>query len=400
MGILADLGLEVIGIDIDTKKVEMIKNGESPIVEKGLDTLFQKNKDKIKASTNFKQIINTNITFICVGTPSNSDGSVDLSFVMNSARCIGKILGKKDQYHLVVLRSTVPPGASRNVIRVLENESGKKCGRDFGYCMNPEFLREGNAIKDFLNPSFTIIGEFDETSGDMLETFYKQIKVNNGGSIHKMSLEAAEIFKYLNNAFHAIKVAFANEVARLCNQFEVDAATLMKIFVQDTVLNISPYYLRPGYAFGGSCLPKDVRGILSFSEVSLPLVRSALESNQEHIMWSAKKIFREEVKNACVIGVSFKKGTGDIRESPYVALMRVLRNKEIKVYYYDPIAEVSEFKKINAPEDLYKLDLDVIIIGSGNGIKDLNLKKFKKIIDLQGAYKEKYKGLKTYTSLI
>lgn len=419
MGCISEKGVEVIGIDVDPQKIYTItKKCLPPINEEGLDELFQRNKRKIKATTDYGTLKDTDISFICVGTPSNEDGSVNLSQVFDATRKIGAVLKSKEEYHLIVLVSTVPPGTSRKVVRILEKESKKKCGVGFGYCMNPEFLREGKAIKDFFNPPFIIIGEYDRKSGDLLEEFYGIMGMRSEDNVYRMSLESAEIFKYINNAFHAVKVAFANEVLRICSQFNVDTQYLMEIFVKDKKLNISPYYLKPGYAFGGSCIPKDVRGLLSFSRVSIPLIEATLKSNQEHIMWSLQKIFSENPKRVCIVGISFKKGTGDIRESQYVALMKLLIDSGIEVCYYDPLVDLATVKsnrksltspklllnlnslRAETPEEVYRKNVDLLIIGSGNGIEDLDMTKFAKIIDLQGTYRSKYKHLKNYESLV
>jgi len=419
VGILSDKGYHIIGIDKDIYKVErVLEEKKPPIFEKELDNLFLKNSNRIEVQSNFCDVFTDGyIIFICVGTPPNTDGSVNLEYVFSVTKEIAPCLKEANHYILVVLRSTVPPGTSRNVIEILEKESGRKCGRDFGFCMNPEFLREGKAVEDFLNPPFTIIGEYDKKSGDTLENFYRDIGIKK--EIYRISLESAEIFKYINNAFHAIKVAFTNEIARLCKEFKIDPTTLMEIFVKDKILNLSPYYMKPRFAFGGSCLPKDVKGILSFSPTKLPLIHASLVSNKEHIEWSLDQILSYNPKKVCVVGITFKRGTGDIRNSPYITLMRLLLEYGIDVYYYDPLVttsentirmekelkEISKKKKISkvkitSPNDVYGEFIDMLIIGSGNGIEHFDLSKFKLIIDLQGLLKKELKNMPNYKSLV
>jgi len=416
LGVIAKKGRTVIGIDVDNEKVNRILNEKKPpIKEKGLDDLFLENKDNIRPYSDFSNIARGDITFICVGTPSDKDGSANLQYIYSAVSEIGNILQEINDYHLIVLRSTVPPGTSNRVVKILESRSGKRCGRDFGYCMNPEFLREGRAIEDFFNPPFTIIGEYDKKSGDILEKFYRDIGVNS--NIYRLPLMDAEIFKYINNIFHAIKVSFTNEVSRVCKELDIDPVRLMKIFAEDKILNISPYYMKPGYAFGGSCLPKDVRAFLSFSPIKTPLVEASLSSNVQHIKWSVDKILRYHPKSVCIMGLSFKNGTDDIRQSPYVTLLRLLLEHGIATYYYDPIVDLEntiqtcEVKKIAEKTDLGRIkifstsqvndmDIEVLIIGSYRNIEGMNLSKFRKVIDLQGIFKDEFKNLPNYVSII
>ena len=336
---LADLGHEVTGVDVNPTKVEDILRGESPVAEKGLRDLIRKGLDsgRLTATTSGEEAVRgSEISIICVGTPSDRRGGQNLEYVGSVAREIGVALGKMDHDHVVVVRSTVFPGTTeRLVIPALEVFSGKEAGVDFGVCMNPEFLREGTAIEDFYSPARTVIGQLDKRSGDILEELYRAIEA----PIVRTEIRVAEMIKYTDNAFHALKVSFANEIGRLCQALGIDSHEVMDIFAMDRKLNLSPYYLKPGYAFGGSCLPKDVRALITEGrrrDVPLPLLEAVLETNEKQMQLGLERVMATGKRRIGILGMSFKPGTDDLRESPVARLVRELIGHGYDVRIYDP----------------------------------------------------------------
>ena len=325
----------VTGIDVDPVKVEIIDNGKSPIVEEGLDELINRtvNLGFLKATTN--NIPDSDISIICVGTPSNENGSLDLKFFKQVGEDIGKFLKEIDHYHVVVNRSTVIPGTLEDVlVPILEMHSGKKMGRDFGVCMNPEFMREGTSIFDYYNPPLTHIGSSDEKSAKIVEQLYDNIDA----PVYHSSIKVAEMLKYASNTFHAIKVTFANEIGILCKKLQIDSHEVMEIFCKDTKLNISNYYLKPGFAFGGSCLPKDLRAITykaRESDIETPLLNSLTLSNKNQVENAFNLISKLNKKKIAFVGLSFKAGTDDLRESPIVDLIERLIGKGYQISVFD-----------------------------------------------------------------
>ena len=277
----------------------------------------------------------SDVSLICVGTPSNGNGSLDLHYVENVCDEIGKALASKPGYHVVAVRSTVLPGTvQKQLIPLLEDRSGKRAGTHFGVCMNPEFLREGSAIRDYYHPSQVVIGEFDKPSGDALQKLYVAVD----GPIMRTTIQAAEMLKYACNAFHAVKISFANEIGNLCLAHGVDGQQLMALFCQDHQLNISPAYLKPGFAFGGSCLPKDLHALLHRAkeqDLIVPLLSAVLESNQLQIHRGIALVEQTGRKRIGVLGLSFKAGTDDVRESPSVPLVETLLGRGYQVRVYD-----------------------------------------------------------------
>lgn len=335
---LADNGNRVVGVDVNPTKVEIIKQGRSPIIEKGLNELVQRGiqQDSLVASTDTRQaVLDSELSFVCVGTPSNGNGNIDLTYVRRVCEQIGSALAEKQNYHVVVLRSTMLPGSTQEiVIPTLEASSGKVAGLDFGVCFNPEFLREGSSIEDFYNPPFTIIGAEDPKAAQALANVYSML---TAPTFH-IHIKEAEMVKYVNNAFHALKVAFANEIGSICKQQNIDSHTVMDIFCKDTKLNLSPYYLKPGFAFGGSCLPKDLRALLYHSmrlDVKTPVLDSILPSNDIQVNRAYQIIKQLGLKRVGVLGFSFKDGTDDLRESPMVELIEYLIGKGYQVQVYD-----------------------------------------------------------------
>jgi GDP-mannose 6-dehydrogenase len=347
---LADNGHTVIGVDVSPTKLEMIQQGRSPIIEEGLGELLVKGvaAGRIRAtSDHVRAVHDSSLSFICVGTPSNSNGSLNLGYVRRVCEEIGAALAAKTGYHVVVARSTMLPGSTEEVvIPILEAASGKQAGRDFGVCFNPEFLREGSSIKDFYEPPYTIVGGDDERAVSAVAEVYSMLHA----PVRIVPFKVAEMIKYANNAFHALKVTFANEIGGICKQQNIDSHQVMEIFCQDTKLNLSPYYLKPGFAFGGSCLPKDVRALLYHSrhfDVHLPVMEAILPSNRRQIDVAFQMIKRAGSKRVGVLGFSFKAGTDDLRESPMVELIEHLIGKGYEVKVYDRNVSLANLQGAN-----------------------------------------------------
>jgi len=341
---LADEGHLVIGVDVIQKKVEILQAGNSPIVEPGLADLIKAGvkKGQLQATRDISTAINqTELTLICVGTPSQDNGALDLSYVHRVCEQIGSEIKNKQSYHSIVVRSTVLPGTIEQlVIPTLEQTSGKTAGKDFGVAFNPEFLREGSAINDFHHPPRTVIGELDKKTGDQLAELYHTLEA----PLIRTSLGVSEAVKYADNAFHALKVAFANEIGAFCKAHHIDSHHVMEIFVQDNKLNLSPYYLKPGPAFGGSCLPKDVRALLHAikqKDVKAPVLESILPSNEIQKQRVFELVTKIGEKNVGFLGLSFKEDTDDLRESPTVQLAEKLLGKGYEICIYDPELQIS-----------------------------------------------------------
>ena len=331
-------GHEVTGVDVNATKVEIINRGESPIVESGLGELIKEVVDarRLRATANtFEAIQDTELSLVCVGTPSNANGSLDLTSVERVCQEIGAALKARPARHTVVIRSTMLPGTIESVVvPTLEEYSGKKAGEDFGVCINPEFLREGTSLKDFYAPPFTLIGADTETSASSVRALYSRIDA----PLFVSAVKAAEMVKYVCNCFHALKVSFANEIGNVCKSLNIDSHEVMDIFCQDTKLNLSAYYLKPGFAFGGSCLPKDLRAInykAKQLDVEAPLLSAILESNRLQVARAVEMVVRTGKKRVGVLGFSFKAGTDDLRESPMVTLIETLIGKGFQLAIYD-----------------------------------------------------------------
>ena len=335
---LAEQGHYVVGVDINDDKVNMINRGQSPIIEQDLEVIIKNcvSAGRLRATTNALEGVNdSDLSLVCVGTPSNSNGSLNLQFVEQVCREIGQGLSEKKERHVVVLRSTMLPGSTEDrVIPALEEGSGLKAGQGFGVCVNPEFLREGTSIYDFHHPPFTLIGEYLESDGDVVARLYETIDA----PCIRVPLRVAEIIKYANNAFHALKICFANEIGNICKQEGVDSHQVMDIFCMDTKLNLSAHYLKPGFAFGGSCLPKDLRALLYHGrqrDLELPTLHSILPSNERQLQRGFELIKETGKKKIGVLGFSFKADTDDLRESPLVRLIEILIGKGYSVRLYD-----------------------------------------------------------------
>lgn len=335
---LSQNGHTVTGVDINPLKVGILKSGRTPVLEPGLDQLVAVNHkaSRLQATTDpFAAVNGSDISFICVGTPSQENSRLDLRGVEHCCREIGEALRTKKQYHWIVLRSTVLPGTCESiVIPTVEAASGKRAGVDFAVCFNPEFTREGCAVSDFMNPNITVLGATESAHLEPL----RQIYAGFSGRTFETSLEVAEMVKYVCNAFHALKVAFANEMGTMCKQLNVNEKDVMDIFTSDTRLNISPAYLSPGFAFGGSCLPKDLRALTYCArqlDLDLPLLEAIMMSNSAHIARAVKAVLRARRKKVGILGLSFKAGTDDLRESPMVELIKRLLGEGCQVRIWD-----------------------------------------------------------------
>lgn len=335
---LAKDGHFVIGVDPIQTKIDLINSTKTPIIEKEIGSIIEKvvGNGRLKATTDaYKAIAESEISFICVGTPSLINGNLDLKYVRRVCEKIGDAIKTKSDRHIIVIRSTILPGTMRNiVIPTLEEFSGKKAGLDFGVCNNPEFLREGTAVYDFYHPPKTVIGETDKQSGDLLASIYK----NMNAPLIRTDLETAEMVKYVDNVWHALKIGFANEIGNICKPLEIDSHKVMDIFCQDTKLNISRSYLKPGFAFGGSCLPKDIRALTYKArnfDLDLPILNAILPSNQLQVERGIQMIMNQGCKKVGVLGFSFKAGTDDLRESPVVEVIERLLGKGYDIRIFD-----------------------------------------------------------------
>ncbi|MBO6538835.1 MAG: nucleotide sugar dehydrogenase [Rhizobiaceae bacterium] len=347
---LADSGHHVVGLDANAGKLELIAAGSSPIVEKDVDGMIasavadgglQVTGDVTEA------VANTDLSLICVGTPSLPNGNIDLAHVKTVCAQIGAAIKAKGGLHVVAMRSTMLPGSMGDVvIPTLEQHSGLKAGQDFGVCINPEFLREGTAVFDYRNPPKTVIGESDTRAGDVLAELY----VDLDAPLIRTGIETAELAKYVDNTWHALKVSFANEVGNISKSLGIDSHAVMDIFCQDTKLNLSSYYLKPGFAFGGSCLPKDVRALTYKAkslDLDLPVLNSILPSNQRQVEKALNMVEGAGSRKIGVLGFAFKAGTDDLRESPVVELVERLLGKGYEIKLYDRNVTLSRLTGAN-----------------------------------------------------
>ena len=335
---LASKGHSVIGIDLSSSKVEQLQSGRTPIVEPGMAELVAEGHkaSRLRATVDSEAaVLDTDISFLCVGTPSLRSGKLDLGHIEPVCRSIAQALKNKKSFHLVVLRSTVLPGTAESiVIPTLESVSGKHMGKDFGVCVNPEFMREGTAISDFMEPSMTIVGAADDKHAALLRELYAWAP----GRVFQTSFRSAEMVKYVCNAWHALKVVFGNEVGTMAKELGVDAEAVIEMFCADTKLNISSSYLKPGFAFGGSCLPKDVRAFnyrAKELDLKLPLFESIVPSNEEHFRRGVEMVLQTGKKKVALLGLSFKAATDDLLESPQVQLVKQLLGEGREVTIWD-----------------------------------------------------------------
>jgi GDP-mannose 6-dehydrogenase len=346
---LARDGHEVTGVDIDPVKLDLIRSGRSPIVEEGIQQLMKQVVDagRVRVTDQVAEAIHASeLSFVCVGTPSSPNGSQDLSAVRRIAEQIGAALRTSERYHTIVLRSTVEPGTVDGLFRsTLEQASGKRAEESFGVCFQPEFLREGTSIRDYDNPPFTIVGTASDRPTEVLRAVFGHLPCE----FIRTTVREAELLKYACNAFHAVKVTFANEIGRLAQSLQADPHEVMRLVCKDTRLNISPAYLRPGFAFGGSCLPKDLRALMYLGkrgDVVTPMLGAVIPSNRVHVDHAIDAVLRDGRRRVGMLGLSFKAGTDDLRESPLVTLAERFIGKGLQLRVYDP--EVSLSRLIGA----------------------------------------------------
>lgn len=336
---LARRGHAVVGVDVNPRKVDLVNDGQAPVLEPGLPEAIAEAKEsgRLRATEDAVEAVRTtDVSLVCVGTPSGSQGSLSLAAIERVCADIGPALRSSARRHTVVIRSTILPGTSdQTIIPALESSSGLKAGRDFGFAVNPEYLREGSGVADFDNPEKTVIGELDAASGDPIAEMYG----NFADRIFRVPIRVAETAKYVDNAFHALKVGFANEVGALSRHFGIDSHQLMDIFKSDRKLNISEAYLTPGFCFGGSCLPKDLRALVHTahgSHVDVPILKSVLESNEAHFRRTYELLTANGRRRVGLLGLAFKPGTDELRESPFVDLAERLLGKGYDLRIYDP----------------------------------------------------------------
>ena len=341
---LAAVGHEIIGVDVDEHKLSMMRDGRSPISEPGLDALLGRmvQAGRLTVTSDAASAVRwADVSLLCVGTPSRRNGSLELVYLERVIEQIGEALAGRAEYHVVAVRSTLIPGIlSSRLVPLLERVSGRVVGTDLGLCVNPEFLREGSAIADFERPPFTIIGESDPRAGDALLGVYAHLQV----PVHRVLPDEASMVKYASNSFHALKVAFTNEIGAVCRQLDIDGQQVMRVFCEDRESNISPRYLRPGFGFGGSCLPKDLRAIVYVAkerDVTTPLLGSVLASNDAHIQRVVDTVLDRGRPRVAMLGLSFKVGSDDLRESPFVRLAEELIGKGVPLRIYDPDVALS-----------------------------------------------------------
>lgn len=351
-------GHQVVGVDVSRAKVDLINAGTPTILEEGIAGLVAEMRaaGRLRATTDVAEAVrDTNLSLICVGTPSRPNASLDLSYVERVAEQIGAALATKATRHVVVIRSTVLPGTIHEVvIPALERTSGTRAGEGFGVCSNPEFLREGTSIRDFDDPPFTLIGADDPADAAAVAALYAGIRA----PVHATTTRVAEMVKYACNCFHGLKVGFANEIGNVCRAMGVDSHEVMRIFCEDRKLNISPYYLRPGFAFGGSCLPKDLRATVYAAQqhdLEVPILRATLESNRQQVERALRMVMDTGHRRIGILGMSFKAGTDDLRESPMVTLIERLVGKGYEVRIYD--RDVTESRTVGANREYIEREI-------------------------------------------
>lgn len=349
LGCLAKNGHTVIGVDINQTKVDQINSGKPTIIEKDIDKIVaeQHKKGRISATTDFnKAIFDTEVSVIAVGTPSTEKGHLELKYIFNVANNFGEVLKNKTDFHIIAIRSTIMPGTCNKFADIVENISGKKRNKDFAVLDNPEFLREGTAVDDYYNPPLTLIGSDNKKAAEKLGSLYKNLP----GELIITDIKVAEIMKYVNNTFHALKISFANEIGNICKAMEIDSHKVMDIFCKDKQLNISPYYFKPGFAYGGSCLPKDLKGLQTLAHdnyVKVPVVEHINDTNDIQIERAVNYLNQYKGKKLGFMGLSFKAGTDDLRNSPAVQLIETLLGKGFELMIYDRNIQISRLTGTN-----------------------------------------------------
>lgn len=404
----AKLGHHVVGVDVSAHKVELINSGRPTIIEKDIEELVKAahDEEKLEATTDVAYAVqNSEISFIAVGTPSSKEGHLNLDYIYKVAAQIGEALKDKAEFHIVAVRSTVLPGTNERIGRILEEASGKKRDDAFTVVSNPEFLREGTAVHDYLNPPLTLVGADNEAAMEKMRQLYKDLP----GEFIATDIRVAEMMKYVNNTYHALKIVFGNEVGNICKALDIDSHKVMEIFCKDKQLNISPYYFKPGFAYGGSCLPKDSKALRTLARdyyVDVPVINSIEESNEIQKKNAVSLIMDKGKRKVGILGLSFKAGTDDLRCSPIVDVVEVLLGKGFELRIYDKNVKLSEITGTNKDfimakiphlqhfvyDDLDKVvrESDVLVITNKEAEFDSLLQKYpgKIIVDLVRAWKE------------
>ncbi len=414
-------GHMVLGVDVATTKVDLVNAGQSTIVEEGIGELVAANvaAGRLRATTSVAEAVTaTEISLICVGTPSRPNGSLDLSYIERVCSEIGAAMRSKASRHTIVIRSTVLPGTIHGVvIPAIERASGRRAGLDFGVCSNPEFLREGTSIKDFYDPPFTLIGADDEITSDTVRGLYSGIDA----PVQVTAVRVSEMVKYACNCFHGLKVGFANEIGNICKALGVDSHEVMRIFAEDRKLNISPAYLKPGFAFGGSCLPKDLRAVTYRAkelDIDTPILSATLESNRKQIERAYHLIMANGHRRIGILGMAFKAGTDDLRESPMVTLIELLLGKGMELTVYD--RDVSRARLIGSNREYIEREIphiwtlmrgsvdevlaasDTVVVGNASGefrtVRE-RLRAGQRLVDLVRAFGPVPSGNDAYSGL-
>lgn len=349
LGCLAKMGHTIVGVDMNKIKVDQINSAKPTIIEKDIEQIIkeQYKNNRISATTESKAaVLNSELSIIAVGTPSTVNGHLNIDNVYKVAKDIGDALKEKKEFHIIAIRSTVVPGTCARVSQIIAQESAKKPEIDFAVVSNPEFLREGSAVKDYFNPPITLIGTSNENAGSVVAQLYNELPAE----VVIVEENVSEIMKYVNNTFHALKISFANEIGNICKALKIDSNKVMDILIKDKQLNISPYYLKPGFAYGGSCLPKDLLGLQIIAHdnyVQVPLIENINKTNELQIKRAFDIISRFNKKKICMMGLSFKKGTDDLRNSPFVILAEQLVGKGFDVKIYDKNVHLSNILGTN-----------------------------------------------------
>ena len=413
-GCLSELGHKVIGVDVNDNKVKLINEGRATIIERDIDELVKKGKENnlLEATKDIKYaVLNSDVSIVAVGTPSSKRGHLNLDYIYKVAEEIGEALTDKEEFHVIAIRSTVLPGTNECVGEKIENISGKRRGIDFDVVSNPEFLREGTAVKDYLNPPLTLIGYDTEKAKDIMFELYEKIP----GKKIATDIRVAEIMKYVNNTYHALKIVFGNEIGNICKELGIDSHKVMEIFCEDKQLNISPYYFKPGFAYGGSCLPKDSKALLTLAKdmyVDVPVISSISESNEKQKIKALDMIMEKGKKKIGFLGLSFKAGTDDLRYSPTVDIIERLLGKGYEISIYDKNVKLSEITGTNKDyieskiphlqryitnnlEEVINNSEVVVVANKENEFKDiLDKMEGKIVLDLVRMWKEvHYDGL-------
>jgi len=416
LGCLAQNGHNVIGVDIMDAKIDLINQGKPTIIEKDIDSIIaeQNEKGNISATKNYKSAVeNTDVSIICVGTPSTDSGHLNLDYIYNTAKQIGESIKNKEGFHIVVIRSTVLPGTNKKVGEIIEEYSMKKRNEGFSVVSNPEFLREGTAVADYYNPPVTVLGGDNDRALSVVAELYSKVS----GPIEKVDIKVAEVIKYVNNSFHALKITFANEVGNICQKLNIDSHEVMRVFGMDKQLNISTYYFRPGFAYGGSCLPKDLKALQTLAHdhyLVSPVLQSIEKSNNVQKNMALNKIIETGKQKIGFLSVSFKAGTDDLRYSPSVELIERLLGKGKIVSVYDKNVSLSKLIGANKSfieeklphisnllvdtmNELIEQSEVIVIPNSTEEIKNIQIPANKIIIDFSRIkeleYHNNYNGL-------